>query len=90
VLRGLRAGRGQFASPGRSSPYPLEEARKVVERHGTRVLLLFTEGEPLLDEMEQQQMPPETHLLIHCFRVVNAGHTSRPAMGAATRSRNPR
>jgi hypothetical protein len=51
----------------------------VIERHGTRVSLLFTEGEPLLDEMgQQEQMPPETHPLIRCLRVANAGHTFRP------------
>jgi pimeloyl-ACP methyl ester carboxylesterase len=60
-------------------PRPLQEAWKVIERHGTRVFLLFTEGEPLLQEIEQQeQMPPESHPLIRCARVPNAGHTFRP------------
>jgi hypothetical protein len=79
VLRGLRAGRANPTRPDQAHPHQLEEAWKVIERHGTRVSLLFTEGEPLLDEMEQQeQMPPETHPLIRCFRVANAGHTFRP------------
>ena len=59
--------------------HPIQEAWKVIERHGTRVSLLFTEGEPLLQEMEQQQqIPPESHPLIRCVRIANAGHTFRP------------
>jgi pimeloyl-ACP methyl ester carboxylesterase len=79
LLHGFRAGRANSSRPDQAHPYPLQEAWKVIERHGTCVTLLFTEGEPLLDEMEQQeQMPPETHPLVRCFRVANAGHTFRP------------
>jgi pimeloyl-ACP methyl ester carboxylesterase len=76
VLSSRRPSRAK--PPGQDQVHPLQEAWKVIERHGTRVSLLFTEGEPLLQEMEQQQqMPPETHPLIRCFRVLNAGHTFR-------------
>jgi hypothetical protein len=79
MLRRNSASRANPSRPDQSAAYPLQEAWKVIERHGTRVSLLFTEGEPLLQEMEQlQQIPPETHPLIRCFRVANAGHTFRP------------
>jgi hypothetical protein len=75
----LPGGPAEAPRPDWVHPDPLEEAWKVIEHQGTRVSLLFTEGEPLLQEMErQEQMPPETHPLIRCFRVTNAGHTFRP------------
>jgi hypothetical protein len=73
-----REGRIRLAR-ARFTPIRLAEAWKGIERYGTRVSFLFTEGEPLLQEMvEQGQMPPETHPLIRCLRVANAGHTFRP------------
>ena len=79
VLSRRRASRENPPSQDRVHLHPLQEAWKMIERHGTRVSLLFTEGEPLLEEMEQRnQMPPESHPFIRCFRVPNAGHTFRP------------
>jgi len=50
-----------------------------LESYQTRLTLIFTEGEPLLREMEEEaQLPPENHPLIGCIRVPNAGHTFRP------------
>jgi len=43
------------------------------------VTLIFTEGEPLLREMEQEgQTPPQTCSRVRCLRVANGGHTFRP------------
>jgi alpha-beta hydrolase superfamily lysophospholipase len=79
VLAGRRASRANPLRPDKLHPQPLQEAWKVIERYGTRMALIFTAGEPLLQEMEQQeQMPPESHPLIRCFRIANAGHTFRP------------
>ena len=79
VLSPHRASRTNPPGQDQVHPHPLQEAWKMIERHGTRVSLLFTEGEPLLQEMEQQeQMPCEAHPLFRCFRVPNAGHTFRP------------
>jgi pimeloyl-ACP methyl ester carboxylesterase len=79
VLNSRRTRRADPQRAHQQQPHPLHEAWKVIERHRTQVSFLFTEGEPLLQELEQQQqMPPETYPLIRCFRVANAGHTFRP------------
>lgn len=58
----------------------LDQAWEVIERQGTRLTFLFTEGEPLLREMEdQRQLPPKAHSLVQCIRIATpAGHTFRP------------
>lgn len=57
----------------------MAEAWKALARHGTKLTLVFTEGEPLLCEMEEEgQMPPADNPRIRCLRVANAGHTFRP------------
>ena len=39
----------------------MAEAWAAIERNRNRITLIFTEGEPLLREMEEEgQMPPET------------------------------
>ncbi len=44
-----------------------------------RLTLVFTEGEPLLLEMEEEgQLPPEDRSRIRCIRIANCGHTFRP------------
>src|SRR5579872_457554 len=57
----------------------MAEAWKAIGRNGTSMTLVFTEGEPLLCEMEQeQQMPPAGNARVRLVRVPNAGHTFRP------------
>ncbi|MCU1338402.1 MAG: hypothetical protein JWO19_3983 [Bryobacterales bacterium] len=59
-------------------PEAMAEAWAAIERSQSRVTLIFTEGEPLLREMEEEgQMPPETSTRVRCVRVANAGHTFR-------------
>ena len=54
----------------------LAEAWNKIRRNRARVTLVFTEGEPLLQEMEdERQMPPEHVKLV---RVPKCGHTFRP------------
>jgi len=60
-------------------PEAMAHAWAAVERSQNRVTLIFTEGEPLLHEMEEEgQMPPRTCSRVRCLRVANAGHTFRP------------
>ncbi|MBZ5606600.1 MAG: alpha/beta fold hydrolase, partial [Acidobacteriia bacterium] len=60
--------------PGRR----MADAWKAIERNGSRVTLIFTDGEPLLCEMEQEgQMPPENPR-VRLVRMGSAGHTFRP------------
>jgi pimeloyl-ACP methyl ester carboxylesterase len=50
-----------------------------VEHNQSRLTFVFTEGEPLLLEMEEEgQLPPENNSRIRCIRVANCGHTFRP------------
>jgi len=65
---------------GRQIPaHNMADAWKALARNGTRLTLIFTEGEPLLGEMEEEgQMPPTGNSRIRCLRVANAGHTFRP------------
>jgi hypothetical protein len=82
-----RAARALFdtsvpVNPGRGRQIPAQnmaEAWKALARNGTRLTLIFTEGEPLLCEMEEEgQMPSAGNSRIRCLRVANAGHTFRP------------
>jgi hypothetical protein len=65
-------------------PIPLqaqsvEHAWEVIRSHGTRLTFIFTEGEPLLRELEKQRhVPFEDNPFIRCMRISNAGHTFRP------------
>jgi len=60
-------------------PEAMAEAWAAIERNQSRVTLIFTEGEPLVREMEEEgQMPPQTCSRIRCLRVANGGHTFRP------------
>ncbi len=60
-------------------PVRMAEAWRALDRNRTRVALIFTEGEPLLDEMERErQMPPRDNPSISVVRVPPCGHTFRP------------
>ncbi len=67
---------------GRQRQIPAEamaDAWAAMERNRSRLTLIFSEGEPLLREMEEEgQMPPRANPLIRCLRMANAGHTFRP------------
>jgi len=47
-----------------------------IRRSGARVTLVFTEGEPLLQEMEDERQMPPPHVTLE--RVPKCGHTFRP------------
>jgi pimeloyl-ACP methyl ester carboxylesterase len=53
VLGGRRANHARPLPLDPVAPYPLQEAWRVIQGNGTQVSFLFTEGEPLLQEMEQ-------------------------------------
>ncbi len=57
----------------------LAQSLAAVEKHQSRLTLIFTEGEPLLREMDEEaQLPPENNPRIRCIRIPNGGHTFRP------------
>ncbi len=70
-------------APGdRPSQIPAEAMARslaAIESNQCRLTLVFTEGEPLLLEMEEEgQLPPEDRSRIRCIRIANCGHTFRP------------
>jgi hypothetical protein len=82
-----QAVRGAFglfrgADAARHTQIPAEalaHSLAAVESYQSRLTFIFTEGEPLLREMEEEaQLPPENHPRIRCIRVSNGGHTFRP------------
>jgi pimeloyl-ACP methyl ester carboxylesterase len=79
VLRHFRATR---AKPGRRLQIPAQamaDAWAALDRNQCRLTLIFTEGEPLLREMEEErQLPRETGSRVRCIRIANCGHTFRP------------
>jgi pimeloyl-ACP methyl ester carboxylesterase len=49
-----------------------------LKRFQTRVMLVFADGEPLLEEMvNEKQLPPSDNPLLRCVRVGSTGHTFR-------------
>lgn len=72
----------QSGDDNRSLQIPRErmtEAWAAIQRNRNRMTFIFTEGEPLLREMEEEgQLPPEMCSRVHCIRVPNGGHTFRP------------
>ena len=62
-----------------SVPQSRTQVWQALERSQTRLTMVFTEGEPLLREMERAGFVPTapgSH--IRCIRIANAGHTFRP------------
>lgn len=75
-IRGVRAGGGK---PLQIQPKAMAEAWAALERNRSRVTLIFAQGEPLLQEMEEEgQLPPETNPRIRCIRVPVIGHLFAP------------
>ena len=71
--------RGHKADCERQIPaQALAQAWQQVRRFETRVTLVFADGEPLLEEMEdEKQLPAPADPLIRCLRVGKVGHTFR-------------
>ena len=84
VKQAARVAFGKFQTPDTSrhlqiEPEAMARAWAAIERHQSRVTLVFTNGEPLLREMEEEgQMPPQSCTRVRCVRVGNGGHTFRP------------
>jgi len=77
VLRGFPSNHSRQVP---TKPDTLDQAWRVIRDHRTRLSFLFTEGEPLLGEMEEQgQLPAETDPFVQSIRIgSHAGHTFRP------------
>jgi hypothetical protein len=57
----------------------MAHAWEALERNQSKLTLIFTEGEPLLREMEEEgHLPPQTSSRVRCIRIANCGHTFRP------------
>lgn len=74
VIRGAKTSKAQIPSA------ELHRALDKVAKHGTRLTLVFTEGEPLLRELEEEGHLPQRGSVrpFHCIRIADAGHTFRP------------
>jgi hypothetical protein len=56
-----------------------DDAAAALERHQAHATIIFTEGEPLLNEMQEQgRLPLDDDSPIRCVRIPNGGHTLRP------------
>ena len=79
---------GRFASsesetePTQIPAQAMNEALGRIAGNGARLSMIFTEGEPLLNEMEQEGFL-KADALFHCLRIANAGHTFRPLWAQA-------
>ena len=70
---------GDRSRPLQIQPERMAAAWAAIERNRNRLTFIFTEGEPLLREMEEEgQLPPETCSRVKCLRLANGGHTFRP------------
>ena len=56
----------------------MAEAWQALERNQNRLTMIFTEGEPLLRELEEEGHLAEARAQVRCIRVANCGHTFRP------------
>ena len=60
-------------------PEGMAHAWSALERNQTRMTIIFTEGEPLLREMQEEgHFPPLSGSRVRCIRLANCGHTFRP------------
>ncbi len=57
----------------------MSAAWSAIEKSQSRLTLIFSENEPLFQEMvEERQLPPANNPLIRCLQVGPAGHTFQP------------
>jgi len=60
-------------------PEAMADAWEALERNQSRLTLIFTEGEQLLREMEEEgHLSRPANSRIRCVRIANCGHTFRP------------
>ncbi len=79
AVEGFRARRAHPARPFEMQMEALAEARAALERNNSRATLIFTEGEPLLSEMQELgELPSQTDPRIRALRIPTGGHTFRP------------
>jgi hypothetical protein len=79
VLDTVRAPHADAGRHFQISPEAMAHAWEALERNHSRLALIFTEGEPLLREMEEEgHLPPPTSSHVRCIRIANCGHTFRP------------
>ncbi len=70
---------GDNNRPLQIPPERMAAAWEAIERNRNRLTFIFSEGEPLLREMEEEgQLPPETCSRVKFLGVANSGHTFRP------------
>src|SRR5260370_23911346 len=85
VLNSVRATRPGVERRFQIEPEAMARAWAALERNQSRMTLIFTEGEPLLREMEDEgQLPPKSNSNIRCVRVANSGHTFHPLWAQKT------
>ncbi len=79
VFERIRASRPSARQRPQISPEGMARAWSALERNRTRMTMIFTEGEPLLREMEEEgHLPPPSGSHVRCIRITNCGHTFRP------------
>jgi len=78
VLDTFRATHGHGGRRFQIYPEGMAYAWEALERNQNRLALIFTEGEPLLREMEEEGHLPSTSSHVRCIRIANCGHTFRP------------
>jgi pimeloyl-ACP methyl ester carboxylesterase len=67
------------------SPEGMAEAMRALERNQNRLTIIFTEGEPLLREMEEEgHLSADMNSRLRCIRLANCGHTFRPIWAQAS------
>jgi alpha-beta hydrolase superfamily lysophospholipase len=79
VADGFRARSARDRRPFERQMESFAKLRRELDRNQTRVTLLFSEGEPLLREMQDEAvLPPESGARVRSVRVPAGGHTFRP------------
>lgn len=79
VIDRFRATRLHPGPENQIHPEGMAEAWAALERNQNRLTLIFTEGEPLLREMEEEgYLSALSSPRVNCIRLANCGHTFRP------------
>lgn len=88
IRQGMRAVFHKFPATGdeqlQISPVEMSSALRAIQRNKNRFTLIFTEGEPLLREMEEESWLPSKSSCFRCIRVPSGGHTFRPLWAQKT------
>jgi pimeloyl-ACP methyl ester carboxylesterase len=82
IKQGVRAIFHKFPTSGdeqlQISPDEMSSALAAIQQNKSGLTLIFTEGEPLLQEMEEEFWLPSKAAFLRCVRVPGGGHTFRP------------